>query len=158
MRITLRKDEARKQARTKRCRGAAVVETALILTTAISMILFIVDMGRILLWQQFIAERARVGARNAVVNNWDSTAVQNYVVYGSTTAPDSQNGTPAGFLGLLPSQVTLTKVADSGIGDGRYQVQVSGVPIVTWIPYMSGQYTLPAVTATMPVQSQGATN
>src|SRR5713226_7285072 len=124
MRITLRKDEAGKQARTKRQRGAALVETALILTTAISMILFIVDMGRILLWQQFIAERARVGARNAVVNNWDSTAVKNYVVYGSTTAPDSQNGTPAGFLGLLPSQVALTKVADSGVGDARYQVKV----------------------------------
>src|SRR5260370_39251262 len=93
------KDEAGKQARTRRQRGAAFVETALIFTTAISMILFIVDMGRILLWQQFIAERARVGARNAVVNNWDSTAVKNYVVYGSTTAPASQSGgTPAGFL------------------------------------------------------------
>ena len=46
MRITLRKDEAGKQARTKRQRGQAFVETALILTTAISMILFIVDMGR----------------------------------------------------------------------------------------------------------------
>ena len=158
MSITSRKNEDGKQVRTKRQRGSALVETALIFTTAISMILFIVDMGRILLWQQFIGERARVGARNAVVNNWDSTAVKNYVVYGSTTAPDSQNGTPGGFLGLLPSQVTLTKVADTGIGDGRYKVQVSGVPIVTWIPYMSGQYTLPAVTATMAVQSQGATN
>jgi Flp pilus assembly protein TadG len=158
MTITPRKDESVKQARTKRRRGSALVETALIFTTAISMILFIVDMGRILLWQQFIAERARIGARNAVVNNWDSTAVQNYVVYGSTTAPDSDNGTPAGYLGLLPSQVTLTKFADSGIGDRRYQVKVSGVPILTWIPYMSGQYTLPTVTATMPVESQGATN
>jgi hypothetical protein len=84
--------------------------------------------------------------------------VKNYVVYGSTTAPDSDNGTPAGYLGLLPSQVTLTKVADSGVGDARYQVKVSGVPILTWIPYMSGQYTLPTVTATMPVESLGATN
>src|SRR5216684_8195389 len=107
MRITLRKNEDGKQVRTKRQRGSALVETALIFTTAISMILFIVDMGRILLWQQFIAERARVGARNAVINNWDSTAVKNYVVYGNTTAPDSQNGTPAGYLGLLPSHVTL---------------------------------------------------
>src|SRR5260370_3081346 len=158
VRIKPRKDEAGKQARTKRRRGAAMLETALILTTALSMILFIVDMGRILLWQQFIVERARVGARNAVVNNWDSTAVKNYVVYGSTTAPASQSGTPAGFLGLLPSQVTVNKVADSGIGDGRYQVKLSGVPILTHLPYMSAQSTLPAVTATMPVQSQGATN
>lgn len=66
------------QARRKRQRGAALVETALVFTTALSMILFIVDMGRILLTQQFISERARVGVRNAVVNNWNATAVANY--------------------------------------------------------------------------------
>ena len=165
MRMKPGKDEARKQARAKRQRGAALVETALIFTTAISMILFIVDMGRILLWQQFMAERARVGVRSAVVNNWDSTAVANYVVYGRTTQPPGQDGQshdgdapPAGFLGLMPSQVTLTKYGDSGVGDARYQVKISGVPIISWIPYISGQYTLPPVTATMPVQSLGATN
>jgi len=44
--------------RKKRQRGAALVETALVFLTALAMILFIVDMGRILLTQQFIAERA----------------------------------------------------------------------------------------------------
>jgi Flp pilus assembly protein TadG len=144
-----------KQGRRKRQRGAAMVEGALIFMTAMAMILFIVDMGRMLLWEQFIAERARVGVRNAVVNNWDSTAVANYVVYGSTTAPSGQT---SGFLGLTPSEVTLTKYADSGVGDARYQVKVTNVAVFTWIPYMYGQYTLPTVLATMPVQSQGATN
>jgi Flp pilus assembly protein TadG len=138
-----------------RQRGAALVETALVFTAALSMIVFIVDMGRILLTQQFVAERARVGVRNAVVNNWDSTAVANYVVYGTTTAP---SGGGAGFLGLTTSEVTFNTIADSGIGDARYQVIVSGVPLFTWIPYMAGRYTAPTVTATAPLQSQGTTN
>jgi Flp pilus assembly protein TadG len=143
------------QARKKSQRGAALVETALVFTAALAMILFIVDMGRILLTQQYISERAQAAVRSAVVNNWDSTSVQNYVVYGSTTAPD---GGGAGLMGLTTSEVTFNTIADSGIGDGRYQVIVQGVPMFTWIPYMAGKYNAPTVTATAPVQSQGSTN
>ena len=143
------------QARKKSQRGAALVETALVFTAALSMILFIVDMGRILLTQQYISERAQAAVRSAVVNNWDSTDVKNYLVYGSTTAPDAGG---AGLMGLTTSEVAFNTIADSGIGDGRYQVVVSGVPMFTWIPYMAGRYNAPTVTATAPVQSQGATN
>ena len=134
-----------------------MVETALVLTVALGMIVFIVDMGRILLTQQFISERARVAVRSAVVNNWTSDQVKNYVAYASTSAPDGGTTTP-GFMGLLPSEVTYTTVADSGVGDARYQVVVQGVQMFTWIPYIAGKYNAPSVTATAPVQSQGATN
>jgi len=144
-------------ARKKGQRGAAMIETALVLTVALSMILFIVDMGRILLTQQFISERARVAVRSAVVNNWTSDQVQNYVAYGSTSAPPGGTTTP-GFMGLLPSEVTFNTIADSGIGDARYQVIVQGVPMFTWIPYISGKYYAPSVTATSAVQSQGSTS
>lgn len=147
------KTPARKQGQ----RGAALVETALVFTATVSMILFIVDMGRILLTQQFISERARVGVRNAVVNNWNATSVSNYVAYGTTTTPPGGTSAP-GFLGLTANEVTLTTYADSGIGDARYTVTVSGVPLWTWIPYMAGRYTAPTIIATAPVQSQGATN
>lgn len=143
------------QARKKRQRGAALVETALVFTVALGMVLFIVDMGRILLTQQYISERAQVAVRSAVVNNWDSTTVANYVVYGSPSAP-SDGG--AGLMGLTTSEVTFNAFADSGIGDARYQVVVQGVPMFTWIPYIAGRYTAPTITATAPVQSQGATN
>jgi len=121
-----------------------MVETALV----------ILDMGRMLLWQQFFMERAREGVRNAIVNNWDQTTLRNFVCYNSTTAPD---GNPPGFLGLLPSQVTLTKLADSGANDARYQVGIQGVSLFMWIPYIAGSYTMPPVIATMPVGSAGAT-
>jgi hypothetical protein len=38
------------------------------------------------------------------------------------------------------------------------QVKVSGVPVLTWIPYIAGQYTLPPIVVTTPVQSLGAVN
>ena len=153
-----------KGAKRRRQRGAALVETALVLTTLLGMILFIVDMGRILLIQQFIGERARVGVRSAVVNNWTASQVANFVVYGSPGSAQNSGGNnqsssqQPGFLGLLPSQVTFTSYPDSGIGDARYKVSVSGVPLFTWIPFIAGQYNSPTVTATMPVQSLGATN
>lgn len=136
-------------------RGAALLETALVFLTVMGMILFIMDMGRILLLEQFISERAREGARFSVVNNWDQTAVQNYVVYGSTTAPQ---GGGAGLLGLTTSEVALTKVADSGIGDARNQVTVSGFTFPVFVPFISGTYTAPSITVSAPAQSLGATN
>lgn len=130
------------------------METALVLLTVVGMILFIMDIGRILLMQQFITERARNTVRNAVVNNWDATATKNYLVYNSTTAPDNN---PPGYLGLLTSQVSYSPLGTLGQPDYRLQVKVSGVPALTWIPYIAGRYTLPPITATAPAQSLGST-
>ena len=136
-------------------KGANILESALVLLTVLGMFLFIMDMGRILLIQQFITERARATVRSAVVNNWTAAATQNYLVYNSTTAP---NGGGAGFLGLQTSNVTYQTLGTAGATDYMLQVKVSGVPAVTWIPYISKTYTLAPITAAMPAQSLGATN
>jgi Flp pilus assembly protein TadG len=136
-------------------KGSSMLETALVLLTLLAMIIFIMDMGRILLVQQFLSERVRATARRAVVNNWDATATKNYLVYNTTTAP--AGGGP-GYLGLLTSQVSYQTLGTSGNPDYRVQVKVSGVPALTWIPYIPGSYTLAPTTATMPAQSLGATN
>lgn len=132
--------------------GQGAVETALVVLTVISMILFVMEMGRILLVQQFIGERARATARAAVVNSWTAAQVQNYLVYNSTS------GSGAGYLGLLPSQVAYVTLGTPGAADYRVQVKVSGVPVLTWIPYIAGQYTLAPIVTTMPAQSLGAAN
>jgi hypothetical protein len=144
-----------KNGRLKTQKGANILESALVLLTVLGMFLFIMDMGRILLIQQFITERARATVRSAVVNNWTATATQNYLVYNSTTAP---GGGGAGFMGLQTSNVTYQTLGTSGTPDYMLQVKVSGVPAVTWIPYVSGTYTLAPITASMPAQSLGATN
>jgi Flp pilus assembly protein TadG len=145
----------RNTARRKNQKGANILESALVLLTMLGMILFIMDMGRILLIQQFITERARAAVRSAVVNNWTATATKNYLVYNSTTAP---NGGGAGFLGLQTSNVTYQTLGTSGTPDYMIQVKVSGIQAITWIPYISGAYTLAPITFAMPAQSLGATN
>jgi len=137
-------------------KGSNLVEAALVLVTLITMIVFIVDMGRMLLVQQFIAERARVAVRAAVVNNWDSTAVSNFLCYNNTSAP-SGTAVP-GYMGLLPSQVAYQALGTAGSPDYRLQVVVSGVPMLNFIPHMGGSYTAPPITATFAAQSLGATN
>ena len=134
-------------------KGSSMVEMALVLLTLLSMILFILDMGRILLIQQYITERARTTVRQAAVNNWSATSAQNYLVYNSTTAP---NGGGAGLLGLLTSQVTYQTLGT--LDSSRVQIKVSGVPALVFIPFISGTYTLAPIVATMPSQSLGATN
>ena len=132
-----------------------MVESALVLVTMLSMIVFMMDMGRVLLLQQFIVERARTTVRTAVVQNWNSSTAANFLCYNSTTPPSQDTNTP-GYLGLLPSQVTYQALGTSGQPDYRIQIVVSGVQVLTWIPYLSGQFTLPKITVTMPAQSLGA--
>ena len=136
-------------------KGGSLIESALVLLTFLGMIIFVMDMGRILLVQQFISERARATVRSAVVNNWNATATKNFLVYNSTTAP---GGGGPGYLGLLTSQVSYQTLGTAGQADYRLQVKVSGVPVLTWIPYIAGTYTLAPVTATAVAQSLGATN
>ena len=132
-----------------------MVESAFVLLTILAMMIFILDMGRMLMMQQFLVERVRSTVRSAVVNNWDATAIKNYLVYNSTTAP---GGGGAGYMGLLTSEVSYQTLGTAGDSDYRLQVKVSGVPVLTWIPFISGSYTLAPVMATMPAESLGASN
>ena len=144
-----------KNRRVKNRAGSGMVETALVLLVLLSMILFTMEMGRVLLIQQFIAQRARATVRMSVVNNWDASAVKNYFCFNQTTAPQ---GASTGFLGVAPSQVNYTALGTAGSNDYRLQVSVSGVKALALIPYIAGQYTLAPVVATMPAQSLGATD
>jgi Flp pilus assembly protein TadG len=140
------------------CRGQSLVEATFVILTLMALIVFIVDMGRIMLMDQYLVERARVGARMAAVNNWDQTAVANYVAYNSTTAPGGQTSTP-GLLGVLPSNVTYTPPVGTPSDPSRYvKVTISGLTAFAFTPYMAGRFTLPVITVSLPAQSLGATN
>jgi Flp pilus assembly protein TadG len=135
-------------------RGAAIVEGALVMLVTFTMTLFIIDMGRFLLIQEFITDRARVTVRQAAVNNWTATQVQNFFVYNS---PNAASSTAPGRLGLLPSQVSYTTLGSTGAADYRLQVRVSRVPAFLFVPYLHGRFSLPTVIATAPAESLGAT-
>jgi Flp pilus assembly protein TadG len=139
------------------CRGQSLVEATFVILTLMALIVFIVDMGRIMLMDQYLVERARVGARMAAVNNWDQTAVANYVAYNSTTAPGGQTSTP-GLLGVLPSQVSYSTIGTAGDPSYCVKVTISGLTAFAFTPYMAGRFTLPAITVSVPAQTPWATN
>jgi uncharacterized membrane protein len=135
-------------------KGATLIESALVLLTLIWMIIFVMDMGRLLLTQQLVTERARIAARNAAVNNWNAATVANFASYNSTTSSSSGPG----LLGLQPSQVSYQTLGTPGAPDYRLRVTIQGLQAFTWIPFLDGKYTAAPVVATTPAQSLGATN
>jgi len=143
--------------RKSRCgrKGQALIESALVLITYFSMLIFIMDMGRLLVTQQFLADRARSGARWAALNTWDPTAVANMVCYNSATAP---NGSSTGLFGLTPNMVAATQAGTAGNWDARVVVTIQNYPMFMLIPYISGKYAAPSITVAVPVGAAGAVN
>lgn len=138
-------------------RGSVMIEGAFVFLITVSLILFTIDLGRFLLTQQYIAERARTAARLAVVNNWNTAAIQNYLCYGSITAP-AGSPTPSGLMGLTASNITAVWSGTAAAGDLRLKVSVAGVRVLTFIPMMSNSLTTIPIVATAASQSRGATN
>ena len=142
--------------RRKTQRGAAaLLEGALVFGTLLTMILFIVEMGRLLTYQQLFTERARAGARAAIVSTYSASTVQNYVLYNSATAPQ---GAPSGFFGLTTSNVTVSRLGTAGNWDDRIQVTISNFPMFDFVPLLKHTYTAPPITVTIPVGSLGSTS
>jgi hypothetical protein len=134
-----------------------MVEGALVLMALMAMILFIIEIGRVMMLGQYVTERARVTARSATVNNWTQKQVQNYLVHYKTQMPDD-SANKTGFMGLKPAQVTYQVLGTQRNGDLRVQVKVSNIESVMYIPWIAGKYKFPPVTVELPAQSLGATN
>jgi Flp pilus assembly protein TadG len=137
-------------------RGAAMLETALVVITFLCMVLFILDMGRILLFDQLLGERIRVAARSAAVRSYDAGDIENYLCYNSLNAPGGDRNSP-GFFGLKPAMVTVQRLGTPGKWDDRIRVTIQDYPVVTMIPGFSGSFKLKPVSATIPVASLGST-
>ncbi len=133
-----------------------MLETALVIVTFLCMILFILDMGRILLFDQFFGERVRVAARSAAVRSYDVAAIKNYLCYNSLTAPGG-DANSFGFFGLTPAMVSVQRLGTVGKWDDRIRVTIQDYPVVAVTPWLSGSFKLKPVSATIPVASLGST-
>ncbi|MBI3694287.1 MAG: hypothetical protein HY238_05550 [Acidobacteria bacterium] len=125
------------------------MEVALILTVALVTFIGILDVGSVVFRLQGLVERARAGARYAVVNSFNATNVKNVVVYGNSA------GTGNPLLGLTTSMVTATNT-DQGDGTSRIDVKISGYQFQFFTPLIAGAKTLPSVTVTLTTESLGA--
>jgi hypothetical protein len=128
-----------------------MVETALILAAALITFIGIIDVGSVLFRLQGLVERARAGARYAVVNSFDATKIKNVVVYGNSA------GTGNPLLGLQPGFVTANLI-DLGDGNEKIQVIISGYTFNFFTPYIAGSKTFPPIEADLTTESLGAAN
>src|SRR5438128_11868366 len=107
----------------KRDRGNALVESALVLIVFLSMVISIFDFGQVLFLHQSITERVREALRYGIVNMFDATAIQNYVIYGQPSPPPDA---PANY-SLTAAMVSVQR-ADAGTPEDRVVITVSNYP------------------------------
>ncbi len=106
----------------KRCsRGQSLVESTLILTAFMGLLLGMVGFGQMLFAKQTIAQRAHDAARWGAVHSYDQQAIRNLVRYGETTpGKDAQP-----FLGLAAKAVEVDNPGCPG-ADCRVSVSIPG--------------------------------
>ena len=136
----------------KQQKGQALIETSLVIITLLLTILGIMDFGQFLFFHQALTDRARVGARYAITNTYDATAIKNVVRFNTPTDP----GTP-GMFGLLDSHVTVTPTVSAGVTT-RIEVMISNFPIQFLSPGLTHTYTHLPIRVVRQAEGMGATN
>jgi len=101
-------------------RGNAMVEACLTLTLFYTIVFSVCDFSWELYYHQALMNQARAAARYGAVNPVSTTAIQNMVLYNSTT------GSGSGVLGLTSSNVNVAREGTAGGTDDRIVVTVTG--------------------------------
>ncbi len=84
--------------------GQSLIESALILTAFMGLLVGMAGVGQMLFVRQTLADRARIAARWGALNNYDPAAIRSMVLFGTATpAPDT-----APFFGLTPGAVQVS--------------------------------------------------
>lgn len=136
-------------------RGQAAVESSLVLLILILLVVGVVDFGQLLFFLQTFTERAEAGTRYAVTNTFDATAVTNYVLYNSATAP---SGNPPGLMGLTASEVAVNRYNAGDRINDRIEVDITNVPLRFYSLLITGSYAPRPFRFVRSVESLGVTN
>ena len=126
------------------------VEAAFALTTIVSLLVGIFDVGQFLFVHQALVERARSAARWGAVNSpKDPGPVRNWVLYGSSSVPENGGGA-AGYFGLTAGMVQVT-TPGAGTEQARLVVLISNFPYRVHSPFIAGSYTGPNIVVAVPL-------
>ncbi len=132
--------------------GSTLVESSIILTMFMVVLIGIFDMGQVFFYHNFLNDRARAGARYAVVHSYDAAAIKNVVAYNAPVPPA---GASSGLFGLSPTMVAVNRY-DPGTGDDRVEISVSGYRLRFLSPWLARQFTPGPFRAVMPLEGAGA--
>jgi Flp pilus assembly protein TadG len=133
--------------KTRRVRGSALVEMALVAALLFVIILGIMDLAQFLFCEQALVERARAAARwGAVTEPTNTTAITNVVLYSQATVP--AGATPS--LGLTSAMVSVS-TPDANTDNYRLVVTLSGYSFQLLSPFISGRYGGAPITVAVPL-------
>ena len=144
------KKNIKRIARARKRKGQAMLESAMVLTAAIMLLVGTFDLGQIFFLHNSLVERTRLTARYAASNYGDTTAVTNYFLYGS---PTQTPGITSTFMQVAPSMVSVTRY-DANTNNDRMEVKVHDYPYQFITPYLSGIYTGKPIVATAPTETR----
>jgi Flp pilus assembly protein TadG len=135
----------------RRQRGVAVLEFALISTIFFTLLIGVMEMGRVLFYWNSAAEATRLGARVAVVCDINSSQ--------STSNPvikDMQQMLPI----LKPANVTVTYTPTGCDASSctAVTVAVANVTVNTVVPFVPFTLSMPPFTTTLPRESLNSVN
>lgn len=129
-------------ARRSRQRGVAAIEFALIAALFFTLLIGIMEMGRVLFYWNSAAEATRLGARMAVVCDLNDAEIKSRMQAMLTILPTSKID-----IGYEPSGCNVNTCQS---------VKVSILPnvsVATFIPYVPLTLTLPPFSTTLPRES-----
>ncbi|MEO8026951.1 MAG: TadE family protein [Bryobacteraceae bacterium] len=101
------------------------VESSLVFTALVFMLLGIFDFGQFLFIHQALVERARYAARWGAINDpTNTTSIRNMVMYNQSGNPD---GSTQPYFGLTTSNVQVSTLG-GGSPDYRLKVLITNYP------------------------------
>ncbi len=132
-------------------KGNTIVETALIFLVFVPLLLGAFDFGQFLFIHQALVERARYAVRwGAIHDPTDSASICNMVLYNQSTTPTS--GTSYfNLTGCAAGSNVIITNPGSGTDNYYLEVRISGYSYSVLSPYITGSYTGPAITASVPL-------
>jgi hypothetical protein len=84
--------------------GQSLVESALVLTAFMGLLIGMVGIGQLLFVRQTLADRARMAARWGALNQYDPVSIRRMVLFGTASPAQGQSA----FFGLMPDAVEVS--------------------------------------------------
>jgi Flp pilus assembly protein TadG len=130
-------------------RGSTIVESAFVLSALLLLIIGTLDISRLVFMHQTLTERARNASRYGVARPYDSTKIQNMILYNNATPA---NGAQPIF-GLSTSNVAVSKLTGATGTPDRLMIRITGWTYRVLLPYVAGNIVAPDIVTSLTMET-----
>ena len=131
-------------------KGPTIVEASLVLGLTLFTIMGLIELAIALFFYQGVVERARAGARWAVVHGYNETQFKNIVAYGNAA------GSGGSVLGLDPAMVDVcVEPIDQTSSFSVIHMRVTRPAFQLIAPFFGGYSMQPSMEVSLPVEAAG---